>query len=161
MGDHTESIQIDFDPSIITYAKLLEVFWRSHSTTHPSWGGKQYMSAIWYSGEEQKKLANFSFEETQKGLGCQVFTKVLELSFWTNAEDYHQKYYLRKKKKLVNLLNFKTEEELRDSEIACKLNGFVSKRNFLYNDFLLECEKWDLDSNIKDSLKKEMENILI
>jgi len=56
MGDHTESIQIDFDPNIISYAGILEEFWEAHTPCTPGWG-KQYMHAVFYMNDEQKSIA--------------------------------------------------------------------------------------------------------
>ena len=56
LGDHTESIEVDYDPGIISYADLLKVFWRSHDPGSRSWS-RQYIAAIFYHNEEQKKQA--------------------------------------------------------------------------------------------------------
>ena len=53
MGDHAETIQIDFDPTRITYEQLLELFWTSHNPCRSAWS-RQYMSAIFYEGEQQR-----------------------------------------------------------------------------------------------------------
>ena len=56
IGDHSETIQIDYDPARTSYKKLLFIFWQSHDPTHHAWS-RQYMSAIFYQNEEQRKLA--------------------------------------------------------------------------------------------------------
>src|SRR6185369_16580386 len=54
LGDHTESIQVDFDPTKLTYGQILDRIWVSHNPCATAWS-RQYMSAIFYEGEAQKK----------------------------------------------------------------------------------------------------------
>ena len=56
MGDHSESIQIDYDPARISYEELLEIFWKNHNPTQRAWR-RQYMSAIFYHNANQHQLA--------------------------------------------------------------------------------------------------------
>jgi len=152
MADHTESIQIDFDPKVTSYSELLKYFWKSHSTSHPSWS-KQYMSAIFYSNEQEKEALASKQEVEKKQEKC--FTQLLPLKSWTNAEDYHQKYYLRGKKKIVQLLNFKTEEELRESHISCRLNGYVDGEGD-FQEFEAELKEWNLPEETKKELHEQV-----
>jgi len=85
-GDqHTEAIQIEYDPSQVSYEKLLDEFWSGH---RPSPSKAQYKSAIWYHDEEQRAVA----EAAIKAKG-EAFVDVDEAKDWHDAEDYHQKYY--------------------------------------------------------------------
>ena len=98
---HAEATQITFDPKIISFKELLEVFWKTHDpTTMNRQGadvGTQYRSVIFYHNEEQKKLA----EEYKQKLEAEKIWKdpiVTEISPFKNfykAEDYHQDYYNR------------------------------------------------------------------
>ncbi len=56
IGDHSETVQIEYDPAQITYSDLLEIFWDSHDATRTSFS-RQYRSAIFYHDEEQRRLA--------------------------------------------------------------------------------------------------------
>jgi peptide-methionine (S)-S-oxide reductase len=127
LGDHTETIQVDFDPKRITYEKLLQIFWDNHNPTARSWS-KQYGSVILYAGEEQQLFAERSKKQTEKDLGAEVFTRVEPLDKFFRAEDYHQKYYLRKHENVMADLQarFSSSEEFVDSTAAARLNGFVS-----------------------------------
>ena len=96
---HAEVIEIEFDPAIISFQELLEVFWSTHDpTTLNRQGadvGTQYRSAIFYHNEQQKQLAEAFKQQLNKQ---NVFGKpvVTEISPWENffkAEDYHQDYY--------------------------------------------------------------------
>ena len=67
LGDHTETIQIDYDPKQISYAKLLEVFWRSHDPLSRSCS-RQHKAAVFYHNEEQKRLATETRDRLATGL---------------------------------------------------------------------------------------------
>ena len=94
LGDHSETIQIDYDPNQISYEDLLNVFWSSHNPSTPSWS-RQYASVIFYHDEEQRQLAEASQEQYQAQCGCQVYTEIVPAAMFYLAEDYHQKYFLR------------------------------------------------------------------
>lgn len=96
---HAEVVEIEFDPSVISFKELLEVFWSTHDPTTPNRQGAdvgtQYRSVIFYHSDEQKETA----EKLKQKLNEEnVFGKpvVTEISPWKNffkAEDYHQDYY--------------------------------------------------------------------
>lgn len=96
---HAEVTQITYDPKVITYDELLEVFWKTHDpTTLNRQGndvGTQYRSVIFYHNEEQKELAEKYKEELNKS-GAWDKPIVTEITSFTNfypAENYHQNYY--------------------------------------------------------------------
>jgi peptide-methionine (S)-S-oxide reductase len=96
---HAESLQIIYDPSVITYDELLEVFWEVHDPTSLNRQGNdvgtQYRSAIFYRNEEQRKKAEHYKDELNKS-GAYDKPIVTEITPFTNfypAEDYHQDYY--------------------------------------------------------------------
>jgi len=151
MADHTESIQIDYDPSVTSYSELLELFWKSHTTSNPCYS-RQYMSAIFYANDQQKE-AIASKQNLEKKEKC--YTEILPLNSWTNAEDYHQKFYLRSKRKIIQLLNFNTDEELRESHIACRLNGFVDGEGD-FQDFEKELKQWNLSEEVKKEIYEQV-----
>ena len=96
---HAEVVQVNFDPNIVSYRDLLNVFFAIHdpTTLNPQGAdvGTQYRSAIFYHDEEQKKIA----EELIKDLNAQkiwdkpIVTQVEKLDKFYMAEDYHQEYY--------------------------------------------------------------------
>ncbi|KAJ3023986.1 Peptide-methionine (S)-S-oxide reductase [Thoreauomyces humboldtii] len=95
--DHAEVVHIQYDPSEISYAELLDFHFRMHDpTTKNCQGGDkgtQYRSAIFYSTPEQKKLAEAAVHDLQHHFGThQISTTVEPLTVFWNAEDYHQKY---------------------------------------------------------------------
>ena len=94
---HAEVIQIEYDPAVISYDKLLETFWEAHDpTTMNRQGadhGTQYRSIILYSSEAQKAAAEKSKAEVQKQLGKPIVTEIVPLKKFYKAEGYHQDYY--------------------------------------------------------------------
>ena len=96
---HAESVEITFDPAVISYSKLLDVFWRNIDPTVKDRQfcdvGTQYRSAIFYHGEEQKRLAEASkraIEQSRRFPGP-IYTGIAPATTFYPAEEYHQKYY--------------------------------------------------------------------
>lgn len=106
---HAEAIRVIFDPKVVSYKDLLEVFWKVHDpTTKDRQGpdvGKQYRSAIFYHDEEQKAAALASKEELEKSGAFKnpIVTEIVPVSDFYMAEDYHQQYF-EKKGFLQNIL---------------------------------------------------------
>lgn len=96
---HAEVIQITYDPRIINYDALLEIFWRTHDpTTLNRQGndvGTQYRSVIFYHNEKQKQLAEKYKKELDKSGAWNnpIVTEIVPYTTFYKAEDYHQDYY--------------------------------------------------------------------
>lgn len=94
---HAEVVEVTYMPSKVSYQQLLNVFWRNIDPTTPNRqfcdAGTQYRSAIFYSGEEQEKLAQESKEKIAKDYSLKVVTEVVALETFYPAEDYHQDFY--------------------------------------------------------------------
>lgn len=96
---HAEVIQIKYDPKIISFDELLEVFWKTHDpTTLNRQGadvGTQYRSVIFYHNDEQKKLAEqYKTELDKSGAWSDpIVTEISPLTNYFPAEDYHQEYF--------------------------------------------------------------------
>ncbi len=94
-----EAVQITFDPSVISYDRLLEIFWHVHDpTTLNRQGndvGTQYRSGIYYPNDEQKRIALASKEAIDKSGTYRkpVVTEIVPFTNFYPAEDYHQEYY--------------------------------------------------------------------
>jgi peptide-methionine (S)-S-oxide reductase len=96
---HAEAIEITYDPSRLTYGQVLKIFFSiAHDPTQldrqgPDWG-KQYRSAIFYSDEEQKKIAEAYIQQLTeaKAFSKPIVTQVVPLKGFFPAEDYHQDY---------------------------------------------------------------------
>ncbi|THH08874.1 hypothetical protein EW146_g8850 [Bondarzewia mesenterica] len=101
--DHAEALQIEFDPSKVTYDELVEYFYRTHDPTRVNRQGgdtgTQYRSAIFYHTPEQESIARRVTEEVQKKhfdpIGKKIVTSIEPVRQWWNAEEYHQEYLFK------------------------------------------------------------------
>ena len=127
LGDHTETVQVDFDPTVISYQELLDVFWASHVPAYPSWS-RQYQNVIFYHNDAQKRLAEESKARVAAKIGEEVHTAILPATVFTLAEDYHQKYYLRQVPGLWRELSrfYPDLPSLVNSTAAARMNGYVA-----------------------------------
>ena len=94
--DHAEVVKLDFDEKIITYEKILKIFFQIHDpTTLNSQGpdfGTQYRSEIFYLNNIQKITAEKVLKDVNERLSNKVVTKITLLNNYCPAEEYHQKY---------------------------------------------------------------------
>lgn len=95
---HAEVIQITYDPSVVSYRELLEVFFTVHDPTTPNQQGydvgSQYRSIILYHDEEQQRVADEVIKEfNTKVWSGSIVTEVVECDKFYRAEEYHQNYY--------------------------------------------------------------------
>ena len=96
---HAESVEVTFDPKIVSYKELLDVFWHNIDPLAKDRqfcdGGHQYRSAIFYVNEEQKKLAQESKAalESSKRFTSPIETEIVAATAFYPAEEYHQEYY--------------------------------------------------------------------
>jgi len=96
---HAEAVQVEFDPEVISYSDLLDIFWTIHDpTTLNRQGydiGSQYRSAIYYHDEPQKAAAETSRDRAQELWRDPIVTEITPLEVFYPAEDYHQDYFAR------------------------------------------------------------------
>ena len=96
---HAETIHIEYDPKIISFEKILDIFWHTHDpTTLNRQGndvGTQYRSAIFYHNENQKNIAEKLKKELEKEgiFKNPIVTEIIPFSNFYRAEDYHKEYY--------------------------------------------------------------------
>lgn len=124
IGDHSETIQIDYNPDLITYSELLDVFWSGHNPSTRSFS-RQYRSIIFFHNEQQRVLALDSRRRQQAEKS--VYTEIVPFSKFFLAEDYHQKYYLRQVVELMGELRerYPLEEDFVGSTVTARLNGYI------------------------------------
>ncbi len=126
IGDHTETLQIDFDPRRITYAELLALFWESHAPGSRN-GSRQYLNAVFYHDEKQRQQAMASKAAVEKQTGAPVHSEIRSVGTFYLAEDYHQKYLLKRRSDLASELYgiYPRENDLINSTAAARINGYV------------------------------------
>ena len=97
---HAEAIQITYDPEVISFGELLEVFWQTHDpTTRDRQGndfGSQYRSVIFYHDEEQKALAEHYKQklDASGAFEAPIVTEIVPFTAFYPAESYHQNYFV-------------------------------------------------------------------
>ncbi len=93
---HAEAVEVTFDPAVISYDRLLQVFWENHDPTTlnrqgPDWGS-QYRSAVFFESTGQEATARASMAEAQKNFKRPIVTQIVPATTFFEAEDYHQQY---------------------------------------------------------------------
>jgi len=141
IGDHSEAIRVEFDPQITSYRYLLEVFWASHDPGQESWS-RQYRNAVFVTNETQRTLTEQSRGEVAARIRKPVHTAIELAGTFYPAEDYHQKYLLRRAKALFTELRdrYADEAEMLASTTAARINGYLG-----CNGYLVDLER-ELDS---------------
>lgn len=154
LGDHTEALQVDYDPEQLTYEDILEVFWESHNPTGRAWS-RQYMAIIFYHNEEQKQIALAGKAAVEAKLGAAVTTEVISLNKFYIAEDYHQKYYLQARSELAEeiMAYYDQFSGFNDSTAAARLNGYIGGHGNI-DRLNEEIESFGLSSRGKAALKE-------
>ena len=126
LGDHSETIQIDYDPAQISYQELLDVFWSSHSPTARPWS-RQYASIVFYHSQEQKRLAEASRDREAAIRESPIYTEIVPFAKFYLAETYHQKYRLQQVPDLLREFRaiYPRDDEFIYSTAAARVNGYL------------------------------------
>ena len=97
---HAEAVELTFDPKIVTYSELVDVFWSIHDPTQVDRQGpdigSNYRSAIFYHNEKQKAEAEKSRQLQQKKIKGEIATEIAAATKFYRAEEYHQKYLAKR-----------------------------------------------------------------
>jgi peptide-methionine (S)-S-oxide reductase len=152
LGDHTETIQIDYDPAKITYQELLDAFWTGHDPTHQSWS-RQYASIIFAHNDEQRRLAEESRARVAKERGGTIHTEIVPYKGFTLAEDYHQKHALRQFAAFQEELQriYPAPGKFIASTAVARVNGYLGGEGS-YEALLREKDGLGLSSERKEEL---------
>lgn len=127
LGDHTETVKLEYDPSVISYEDLLAVFFGSHDCS-VSGAKRQYMSVVFFYDADQERLAHEAKEAMETTLGAVVETEILPAGTFYLAEDYHQKHTLQGYESFMREFRVMYPEfsDLIDSTAAARVNGYLS-----------------------------------
>lgn len=157
IGDHTETLQVDYDPQAVTYEELLRLFWHNHYPNRDEYKGRQYISLLRYHSDRQKELIKLVKSEMEEELGESIETEIAPFENFTLAEQRHQKYYLKRYPKALDQLKDLVENEdmLLTSTFAARLNGFV--KGFVTRDALTEeIAEWPIESSARTVFVKRL-----
>jgi peptide-methionine (S)-S-oxide reductase len=105
---HAEVIEVEYDPSKVSYEELLELFWKEHDPTQLNRQGPdvgtQYRSVIFFVKPEQETAAHASKEKAQERFRKPIVTEIRPASEFYRAEEYHQRYF--EKNRLARFFSF-------------------------------------------------------
>ena len=160
IGDHSESIQIDYDPGRIPYRQLLKAFWRDHDPTRSAWR-RQYMSVAFYHDEGQHQAIMETRAEEEARRGATIATEIRPAGEFFRAEDYHQKYYLRRQRQLAEEFNIIYPESRRftDSTATARVNGYLGGNGTL-EQLMDELPQLGLSKTGQERLKAQLDDRL-
>ncbi len=152
IDDHSETIQIDYDPAQISYEELLDVFWSSHNPSSRPFS-RQYASIIFYHNEEQRHLAIETRDSQQAALGGTVFTEIVPFTSFTLAEDYHQKYRLRQTPEVLAAVRalYPGRDEFLNATLTARVNGYVGGYGTL-GELEAQVEMLDMSPAVRQGL---------
>jgi peptide-methionine (S)-S-oxide reductase len=152
IGDHSESIQIDFDPEVISFEELAAIFWQSHNPFSKSFS-RQYASILFFHTPEQEKIAKDMAGRLQTERGSRVSTEILPFSGFFLAEDYHQKYVLKGNRSVYGDFSeiYPDDKDVVNSTAAARLNGYLGG-NGSSERFLEEISLLGLSPEARDRL---------
>lgn len=155
LGDHTETIEIDFNPEVLSYQKILQHFWQNHYPNRDNYKGRQYISLLYYHSESQMEAIQAIKREMEQALGEAIETEIQPYVRFTMAEERHQKYYFKGYPKALAQLQdlYPSPEILVNSTFAARLNGFV-KGYGKRAEIIAEIEDWDIDPMYRELLVK-------
>ena len=151
IGDHSETIQIDYDPTLVTYQQLLEVFWTGNNPRTPPIS-RQYASIIFYHDETQRRAAQESIDDKTAAQG-ELWIDLLPADTFYWAEDYHQKYQLRGRRDLAAELTriYPDPRDFANSTAAARINGYLGGHGSL-QQLQTEIDSLGLSENAQQEL---------
>jgi len=129
IGNHSETVQIDYDPTRVSYEELLEIFWTNHCPTSRPWS-RQYMSIIFFHNEEQHRLALASRDREAAKSRQKILTDILPFTEFYLAEHYHQKHTLQQRPEFMKEFTamYPDPKEFVDSTAVARVNGYLARR---------------------------------
>lgn len=153
LGNHTETVDIDFNPEETSFKDILDMFWKHHDPTVQH--SPQYQSVIFYHDDEQKQLAEETMVDAQKQRSRKIVTKIVPFEKFYDAEDYHQKYLLQQHGWLLTALDISPGDELIQSHVAARVNGYIGGYGSISN-FEKEYRKLGLNDKMGEYVKKQL-----
>ncbi|XP_011564039.3 peptide methionine sulfoxide reductase [Plutella xylostella] len=153
IGDHTEVIELHFDPKVVSFADLLDMFWANHEYGLTTKLKRQYQSLILYHDDDQRAQAEGSYREVERRMGP-LRTEIAPAGPFYPAEDYHQKYRLQGHKDLCKSLGLDSAK-LQTSHLAARLNGYLVGVGGM-NQFEKEVAKLGLSDEQAEYVRREL-----
>jgi len=161
LGDHTETVEIDFDTRYVSLENMLNVFWSNHNPFNINeYKGRQYQSLVLYRGQiQQNVIQNVMNMRVEQGKG-KPDTEIAPFNRFYLAEDRHQKYYLKRYPDAIDKLSilFPSAQELTNASLAARLNGLAKGYTNLHT-ILDEIRTWLISEEEKDNILRIIQQI--
>ncbi|MGM0603999.1 MAG: peptide-methionine (S)-S-oxide reductase MsrA, partial [Bacillota bacterium] len=154
IGDHTETVEIDYDPEKISYRELVEFFFASHNPYGRSYS-RQYASILFYQNKEELQTAQSVKKELEDKSGLEIKTQLKKYEKFYLAENYHQKYNLQQHREYKEyfLANYSMEEFI-NSTAAARVNGYLADKG-TKQQLMEEISSFGLSEELSIRLLKE------
>ena len=127
MRDHSETVELLYNPELITYRELCTLFWHAHN---PGWAGvlRQYANQLFFTSEEEREIAEEEAEARRVEAGAKIRTPIRELPAFYPAEASHQKHHLRSHRELMSAFRsiFPSEVAFTTSTAAMRVNAALA-----------------------------------
>ncbi|WP_410771219.1 peptide-methionine (S)-S-oxide reductase MsrA [Fontibacillus sp. BL9] len=146
MGDHSETVQVDYDPGQISYEQILKVFWDNHNPVNINgYKGRQYLSLLLFHNREQELAIQKLISQRIENGHNEPDTEIAPYTAFYPAEERHQKYYLKRFPDAIDKLRqlYPGSHDLESSTIAARLNG-LAKGYTSMERIKCELEHWPI-----------------
>ncbi|GFN31491.1 peptide-methionine (S)-S-oxide reductase MsrA [Paenibacillus xylaniclasticus] len=161
IGDHSETVEVKFDPKLVTLQQLLELFWKHHKPVNINgYKGRQYWSLALYRDQEQREAIEWVKRRLEEESGGPLDTEVSPCPEFYPAESRHQKYYLKRFPDAVAKLGelYGTEENWVDTTLAARLNG-LAKGYTSMERITDEMRRWPIHNDDRERILKGIRRI--
>jgi peptide-methionine (S)-S-oxide reductase len=161
LGDHTETVEMDFDTRIIPLENVLDVFWSNHNPFNINeYKGRQYQSLVLYRGQIQLNVIQKVMKMREEQGKRKPDTEIAPYNRFYPAEDRHQKYYLKRYPNAIQELSnlFPSPQELTNATLAARLNGLAKGYTNLHT-ILDEIRTWPISEEEKGNMLQLIQRI--
>ncbi|WP_308635790.1 peptide-methionine (S)-S-oxide reductase MsrA [Paenibacillus silvisoli] len=154
LGDHTETVEMDYDTRILSLENVLDVFWSNHNPININeYKGRQYQSLVLYRGQVQLNVIQNVMKIRDEQGKRKPDTEIAPYYRFYPAEDRHQKYYLKRYPNAIEELSklFPSPQELTNATLAARLNGLAKGYTNLQT-ILEEIRTWPISEEEKGNM---------
>ncbi|WP_042168481.1 peptide-methionine (S)-S-oxide reductase MsrA [Paenibacillus gorillae] len=161
MGNHSETVQLQYDSTQISFQQLAELFWQNHNPININgYKGTQYMSLLFYHDAEQEEVIRHVIQSRVNRGYEPPETRIMRYAEFYPAEDRHQKYYLQRYPDAMEKLSalYSDKQELFGSTLAARLNG-LAKGYTSMERIRSELEGWKIGSDERTEMLELLRRI--
>lgn len=154
LGDHSEMVELEFDPVLLPLKDILRLFWQSHNPANINdYKGRQYRSLLLYRDEEQLCIIQQVIRERAAQGQDSSLTEITPYTGFTWAEDRHQKYYVKRYPDALAKLTalYPSHHELVNATLTARLNGLAKGFTNL-SRVIQEIEGWAISAGERERL---------